>query len=365
MLGRHFFEAAQNFKAEAKVGLSNTTAVAAKEYICQKIPADIWELGLERRVYKIKGTVGQGRTVEVPWIAVMNKSITTSTTRGIYVVYLISSDMKQVFLSLMMGCAFFDGTGTGKRTRIQTIAREISNQIVYSSRFTNGVIDLKAKSDTAKGYEVASIISKKYSLENMPADSVLKDDLFELLNVYDSLTSIIGKRTVEDFYAYILADMEGLLVESVNSNNFKSRSRRVGKTVDQPEKKVDSVTDNKGKKHYPRNAQKAGDALLSAGFMCEVDAGHFSFYSKVDPSRMYVEAHHLIPLSKYDEFENSLDIPANIVSLCPNCHRCIHHATSNESERLLQVLYNKRKQRLIDAGIGIQSFDVFLEKSQL
>ena len=48
---------------------------------------------------------------------------------------------------------------------------------------------------------------------------------------------------------------------------------------------------------------------------------------------MYVEAHHLIPISEGKRFGYSIDIAANICSLCPNCHRSIHLGTDYEKER--------------------------------
>ncbi|MGL4999965.1 MAG: HNH endonuclease [Cetobacterium sp.] len=42
-------------------------------------------------------------------------------------------------------------------------------------------------------------------------------------------------------------------------------------------------------------------------------------------NKQYMEAHHLIPMNAQDSFKNSLDVLGNVVSLCPNCHRMIHH----------------------------------------
>lgn len=356
MLNRDFVNAANLFKKHAQVGLSNTSAHEAKEYICERIPNDFRSFGVEERIYKIKGTVGQGRTVEVPWIAIMKKSITQSTTRGIYIVYLFSADMKQVFVSLMMGCEYFNGQGHGKTEHIRKIANRISKLLIIPESFSSQAIDLKGHTTRVREYEAANIIGKNYDIDSMPQEQELAKDLFELLEVYDQLNSIIGKRTVEEFYEYVSAQAAGLEVdytESFSSNDDINDEEGITIPDDKPEKRRKPVVNAKGQKSYPRDRKKAKDALKYAKYKCEVDDSHFSFLSAKGKNRMYVEAHHLIPLSQFDKFESSLDVEANIVSLCPNCHRCIHNGCPDEKQRIIETLWNRRKDRLKRAGIAI------------
>lgn len=69
-------------------------------------------------------------------------------------------------------------------------------------------------------------------------------------------------------------------------------------------------------------------------------------------------AHHLIPLSTQDYFDFSLDIDANIVCLCPNCHRKLHYG--NNITRDLIKLYEDRINYLRLSGIDI-SFDELIQ----
>lgn len=73
-----------------------------------------------------------------------------------------------------------------------------------------------------------------------------------------------------------------------------------------------------------------------------------------------MEAHHLIPMSRQGGFSYSLDVPANIIPLCPNCHRKIHHATEDERNKMIKRFFSKRAQQLNQAGIII-SLDELLE----
>lgn len=59
----------------------------------------------------------------------------------------------------------------------------------------------------------------------------------------------------------------------------------------------------------------------------------------------------MIPLFFHEEFEYSLDVPANIVSLCSNCHNGIHYGKN--AAKLIEKLYNERKELLEEAKIGV------------
>ena len=48
-------------------------------------------------------SVGQGNWATVPWIALLNTRITKSTQEGIYIVYLIATELDRIFLTLNQG----------------------------------------------------------------------------------------------------------------------------------------------------------------------------------------------------------------------------------------------------------------------
>src|SRR4051794_13326411 len=52
---------------------------------------------------RFQGSPGQGNWADVPWLAVFDPVVTTSATRGYYVVYLFAADMTAVALSLNQG----------------------------------------------------------------------------------------------------------------------------------------------------------------------------------------------------------------------------------------------------------------------
>lgn len=105
-----------------------------------------------------------------------------------------------------------------------------------------------------------------------------------------------------------------------------------------------------GHKTYPRDRQIAINALAHAHYLCEIDNEHITFIRR-NSDKPYTEPHHLIPMAFSDEFDVSLDIEENIVSLCSNCHNQIHYG--KDAEVLLKKLYDERKDALKKAGINI------------
>lgn len=91
--------------------------------------------------------------------------------------------------------------------------------------------------------------------------------------------------------------------------------------------------------------------------MCEFDSCHKTFIRK-NSDINYTEAHHLIPLEYQKCFDYSLDVEANIVSLCSNCHNQIHYG--KDAEILIEKLYKMRKTELEKCSIDI-SLDDLLE----
>ncbi len=90
------------------------------------------------------------------------------------------------------------------------------------------------------------------------------------------------------------------------------------------------------------------------GYKCEICPDHETFIDKT--GKVYMETHHLIPLSKQADFDYSLGQEQNLVCLCPNCHEEIHNGM-NRME-LVEELWNQRKKRLKAAGIGINLTDL-------
>lgn len=110
---------------------------------------------------------------------------------------------------------------------------------------------------------------------------------------------------------------------------------------------------------WPRDPVIAERALINSNFKCTINCTHEHFKSKVTGEN-YVESHHLIPMCYQEDFDNSLDVEANIVCLCVVCHKKLHHAELNEKKDMLYTLFNQREERLKKCGLII-SFDELVE----
>lgn len=100
-----------------------------------------------------------------------------------------------------------------------------------------------------------------------------------------------------------------------------------------------------------RDLNVSFNALNLAKFKCEVDNSHKTFIRK-NIDIPYTEGHHIIPLQYQYLFKSNLDVEANVVSLCSNCHNNLHYG--KDFEELLTIIFtDERKKRLEKCGIKI------------
>lgn len=88
-------------------------------------------------------------------------------------------------------------------------------------------------------------------------------------------------------------------------------------------------------------------AIKKANYKCEFDCKHDTFISK-RTGKNFMEGHHLIPvgfqIDIWNKYSVNADCVENIISLCPNCHRAIHHGDDITKNTLIEKLYNSRKK---------------------
>lgn len=102
---------------------------------------------------------------------------------------------------------------------------------------------------------------------------------------------------------------------------------------------------------YQRSKEVSSNALMKAGFLCEVDAEHPVFIRK-HSNENYTEPHHLVPLFAQNDFPDiNLDREQNVVSLCSHCHNLLHYGS--DIDEVLYKLYMSRKELLKLIGIEI------------
>jgi len=115
-----------------------------------------------------------------------------------------------------------------------------------------------------------------------------------------------------------------------------------------------------GRKELITDPSIAKYCLNRSNFTCEINPVHVAFKSEVTGEN-YVEAHHLIPLKAQPAFKKTLDNPANIVSLCPNCHRLLHHAIQSEKLEYLTILLSQNKMATLKIFGTPITFDAIMK----
>src|SRR5699024_9619353 len=170
------------------------------------IPKNIYkQTGLDRHQYIVRGSVGQGNWAHVPWIAVMNKEITTSTQRGYYLVYLFSEDMNDIYL------AFAQGVTETPLEEMERINEEISDKLdIKESHVHKGNDFHLGDSRYAVDYRRSTALYIHYSMSDFPTEEQLWRDLSLMLDYYEQYIEIKNKHSLSEIMDKFLSDVIAL-----------------------------------------------------------------------------------------------------------------------------------------------------------
>lgn len=107
-----------------------------------------------------------------------------------------------------------------------------------------------------------------------------------------------------------------------------------------------------GNKVWTRSSIIREQSMEFAEYTCEINNSHESFLAEKN-NKPYMESHHAVPMRLQPHFKNSLDVYANIVCLCPVCHRRIHYGMKEDKCQMLNQIYVSRSERLAHSGISM------------
>ena len=140
--------------------------------------------------FLVKGSPGRGsHWAAVPWLAVFDPVITTSATRGYYLVYLFPAHREVVHLSLAQGTvaairehgpradAYLRASGDALRARLPDFAGHLPNRS----------ITLGSAGELPEGYEAAHILGLSYDLGDLGDERRLRADLAVGVAAYQAL----------------------------------------------------------------------------------------------------------------------------------------------------------------------------------
>jgi 5-methylcytosine-specific restriction protein A len=140
--------------------------------------------------YLVKGSPGRGsRWAAVPWLAAFDPAVTTSATRGYYLVYLFPTHRERVHLSLAQGTvaairehgpragAYLRASGAALRARLTDFAEALPV----------AEIALGTIGELPEGYEAAHIMGLTYGLADLADERRLWADLAKGIAAYRAL----------------------------------------------------------------------------------------------------------------------------------------------------------------------------------
>jgi 5-methylcytosine-specific restriction enzyme A len=261
----------------------------------------------------VEGSPGQGNWAAVPWISVFDPVITTSATRGYYVVYLFHANEHVVHLSLNQGTTAVRDEFAGKTREVLANRAEFMRKRVAECGQLLPVqtIDLGSNAKLPGDYVAGHALGTSYTLDALPNEATLRTDLQNVVRAYRALT----------FRGGIEGDVEP---QAELEDEFKIPAQA---TVVETRKYAFH-------RKIERNRTAAKQAKKFHGTRCQAcDLDFEERYGTI--GKGFIEAHHLKPISTLEEgVAVTYDVAADFAVLCANCHRMIHR-TDDPSNLIL------------------------------
>jgi hypothetical protein len=230
--------------------------------VVDEIPEVLESWTLSSARYKFVGSDGQGNILRTPWFATLNRDVTDSATKGYYLVYLISADLKTLVLAIGFGAyqfekqygrgkKFFDALGTAVINMKINSAHLASKSLKETNARTNiGPVLLDDSGDYhLRAYEKCSIYSLSYDINNLPPEADLKRDYLEYVNLYDSMSQSL-----------LLADVDSYVYESIDEHEVKLEVQlaEFEPRVFKKRKNDTGGSSNGGPRRYSKKSDKVG-----------------------------------------------------------------------------------------------------------
>ena len=342
-IAKLIYDVSESYLSEKAAYIKATKTVPSWQKIVDVIPNTFVDFLSLPETFKVVGSIGKGNITEIPWVCFFDTEITTSAQSGFYIVLLYKTDMSGFYVSLNQGWTQYEneyGVKKGKEA-IKENAKVAQNALRTISDFNTDSLELGATRPLGKGYELGNIASKYFSLKTPPKEDQLFQTFRSLLAAYSELKGTVGI----DILSIKTAISEDSYQAAVQTADLKTLDIGPAKRKSQKAKGINSS--------WSRDASVSKVALDSAGYKCEADESHLTFISNAS-GQPFMEAHHLIPMEYQDEFTYSIDVPENIISLCPNCHRKIHLSVMEEKSSLLDKFHAERETQLKSRGIEIE-----------
>jgi 5-methylcytosine-specific restriction protein A len=220
--------------------------------------------------------------------------------------------MRKMYLSLMQGMTHLENTmGKSEAVEALKLGRKIllhKITLEIPDTFSAQNIELHAgASQRPKMYEFGHVVGKQYFVDSIPTTDILLHDLAKMLKLYDLLFERGG---------------------TINLN--------LDITTPDSHTNMQEYSDIERRRRYKHSLLERNHKLVQAakkihGYKCQVCQFDFeSNYGEI--GRDFIEAHHLKPLSQYEEGETPRLSPEHdFAVVCSNCHQMLHRKGAPES----------------------------------
>ena len=141
---------------------------------------------------KVEISLGKGNWTKTPWIAFLDTRLTTTTTKGVYVVILISEDLSVSYLTLNQGMTELKERlgqrgAVNEMLRVAELTRPLVSEMSEAGFELDNNIDLKSSTDAAKNYEIGTIAHTSLLSDRLPNDEQFGRDIEAILRQYDNV----------------------------------------------------------------------------------------------------------------------------------------------------------------------------------
>lgn len=149
------------------------------------IPSELKGFSFIYEQLKVQGSVGQGNWANIPWIAIMDNRVTTTTQRGEYIVYLFAEDMSAVYLTFMQGVTIplRDYGKVEGYKYLRHRVEELREQLPLIGMNKDDNIQLTS-GGLGYDYQVSTVAYYRYDRDQLPDNEQLIADLQNVVENY-------------------------------------------------------------------------------------------------------------------------------------------------------------------------------------
>lgn len=228
----------------------------------------------------------------------------------------------------------------------------MSNVYVLKEYYTQYLKKIRGNSSSTITHYISALdVISSYLTQKQK----IKDSIYEITNLDD--LQILRESLYKD-PVFVEKDERGHRMYSAGFNNYcRFASGENFSLIHEQIPLMDFPVPPNGQVLHTSNEFKRASiiknqAIEAAGYLCEINTNHQTFVAASN-NHPYMEGHHAVPMKKQALFQNSLDVYANIICLCPICHRQLHYGLCEDRTELLKKIYYSRSERLYRSGIKI------------